>query len=480
MLPTITIDIGTTSIKLCAFDAESAAVASARVATPTIRDDGGEIYDVDALHAAIRAFIGDVDARTRSSIDRVAVTGVGESGALVRPDITLASPLILWHDQRGLPHLVDLDERARSRIYEVTGLPVSGNYGLSKVAWALAQAGSPKDVLWLNVAEYIAATMTGRRWAEPTLASRTMALDLVDRVWSSEASSLVGVDVGVFPPLRPAGEGVPISPGFAQQVGLRSDVQVHVAGHDHMVGGVGSGLKRGELLNSTGTTEGLLLLQAAPSLDTRAERAKLANGLACTGEDFTLFASIPTGGSAFATLQHLTGVDATDLVGRIDAVHHRYVAGGLDPRRAPLVLPRFRGAPPPTKDHSARGIVAGIRADTTLDELVFGCFLGMVRQFGDVLHLFGATPSRIKVIGPASSNSLWQQLKSDYLGVPLTASREPEVVSLGAQALASGEPRRWDAVNPLDIETSPERHALLREWSEDSEAQWAHLKGFPS
>ena len=430
MLPTVTVDIGTTSVKLCVFDADGEPLAAARHATPTMKDEWGEIYDLDSLQGMVFRFIRDLDADVRSTVQRVTFAGVGESGGLVRPDLTLASPMILWHDHRGADRLASLGEAERSLVYRVTGLPVNANYGLSKVAWAVAQAGKEAaGAQWLNIAEYLAAWMTGRRWSERSLASRTMALDLASGAWSAEICSLLGLDVAVFPELRAASDGNLIAPEFARAAGLDDGVAVHVAGHDHMVGAVGSGLGSGELLNSTGTTEGILVLRDTPTLDVESERAKLSNGLACEGSAFTLFASIPTGGSAFATLQTLLGLDAERLAGCLGDLHERYLSGGIDLDRVPLVLPQFRGSPPPTKRATARGVIAGIASDTSLQDIVFGCFLGMVMQFRDVLDLFRTPVSTVKVIGPASRNDLWLQLKADLLRTPLSVSHFPEVVS---------------------------------------------------
>ncbi|WP_291042646.1 FGGY family carbohydrate kinase [Herbiconiux sp.] len=478
MLPTITVDVGTTSVKLCLFDAAGALQASAREATPTRADAWGEVYDLEALDAVLTGFVGSLDADERRSVKRIAITGVGESGGLVREDLSLASPMILWHDHRGADRLSGLDAAARREIYAVTGLPVNANYGLSKVAWAVenADAGSAADAQWLNISEYLAARMTGERWAEYSLASRTLALDLGTRTWSASVAGLLGVDVGVFPPLRSATEGSLVTAAFARATGLGTDVEVHVAGHDHVVGAAGSGLARGELLNSTGTTEGLLVLREAPSTDVRSERAKLANGLSSTGGDATLFASIPTGGSAFATLQNMLGLDADALTAVVARLHARYLAGEIDLRGVPLVLPEFRGSPPPTKNAKARGVIAGLHSDTTLDEIVFGTFLGMALQFRDVLELFPEEPTAIKVIGPASRNPLWLQLKADLLDAPLSVSRFPEVVSVGAQALASGERRSWAECDPSEVDPDQGRAATLAEWQHGVAPLWQHLK----
>jgi len=481
VLPTITVDVGTTSVKLCLFDAGGKVLAAARHPTPTQTDTWGEIYDLESLQSTVAGFVQGLDPAHRASAKRVAIAGVGESGGLVRPDLSLASPMILWHDHRGADYLASLNSTERAQIYRLTGLPVNANYGLSKAAWAIANAGDSVDgAQWLNIAEYLAALMTGQRWSEYSLASRTMALDLDRGTWSQEVCGFVGVDATIFPELRTASEGSVVAPAFAREVGIPTDVRVHVAGHDHMVGAVGAGLRRGELLNSTGTTEGLLFLRDVPALDKHTAVSKLANGMSCTGADFTLFASIPTGGSAFATLQNMLGLTAARLSACISELHEQYVAGRIDLDRVPLVLPQFRGSPPPTKRASARGVISGLRDQASTEDLVLGCFLGLSLQFRDVLDLFPTQPDLIKVIGPASANPLWLQLKADLLGTPLSVSQFPEVVSRGAQALASELPCEWDASQPRDVLVDDTRSARLRDWSDEIRLQWEYLKGVPA
>lgn len=65
-----------------------------------------------------------------------------------------------------------------------------------------------------------------------------------------------------------------------------------------MVGARALQMQPGDVLNSTGTTEGILLLNTQPTLDVQARRNKLANGCYSDGEFFTLFASLPVGGYA--------------------------------------------------------------------------------------------------------------------------------------------------------------------------------------
>ncbi len=51
-----------------------------------------------------------------------------------------------------------------------------------------------------------------------------------------------------------------------------------------MVGARALQMQPGDVLNSTGTTEGILLLNTQPTLDVQARRDKLANGCYSDGE----------------------------------------------------------------------------------------------------------------------------------------------------------------------------------------------------
>lgn len=477
MKPTATIDIGTTRVKFCVFDADGRLSASAAVPTPGVRDAWGPVYDVEALTSLIVDFFGSLPSAQRAALAKVAFCGVGESGGLVAPDLSLRSPMILWHDQRGAPWLDRLTASERARIYRVTGLPANPNYALSKVAWAAEQAGSGRgDARWLNISEYLAGTLTGERWAEHSLASRTMALDLARLAWSDEICRMVGIDPSYFPALQPAAHGRPIAARQAAALGLPASVEVHVVGHDHVVGGVGADLRQGELLNSTGTTEGLLLLTDRPSLDEATAQTRLANGRGCRGSDFTLFASIPTGGAAFEGLQRMLGIPADVLAALTDDLARRYLTGDVDLATIPLVVPQFRGSPPPEKSHDARGLVAGLSTDTRAEDLVFGCFLGMALQFRTVLDLFRTPVTGVKVIGPASRNPLWLQLKADVLGLDLSVSTFPEVVSRGAQALVSGERVDWRTTEPWSVEADHRRGRRIDEWLQGARRTLARLR----
>ena len=68
LLPTVTVDIGTTSVKLCLFDADGEPLATARHATPTTKDEWGEIYDLEVVKRIVLGFIHGSGPAARASV----------------------------------------------------------------------------------------------------------------------------------------------------------------------------------------------------------------------------------------------------------------------------------------------------------------------------------------------------------------------------------------------------------------------------
>ncbi len=257
---------------------------------------------------------------------------------------------------------------------------LSPGFPLTATTASVKQRGRWSDTetrtrVWLNISEYLAAYLTKERWSEYSLASRTMALDLSARRWSDDVCQMFGLTVDVFPTLRAATEGVPIASYVAARLGLSPNVRVHVAGHDHMVGAYGANLSSSQLLNSTGTTEGLLLLRDHPDLGEQAAQRKVSGGISCDGQHATSSASIPTAGAMFAFLKSFLGWDQWTAYQEPWPISRRSTKpDGSISHGSPSWCLTCVEVPPPAKISSARGVISGpLRGHHCRGGLVFGC-----------------------------------------------------------------------------------------------------------
>jgi xylulokinase len=117
-----------------------------------------------------------------------------------------------------------------------------------------------------------------------------------------------------------------------------------------------------------------------------------------------------------------------------DAEHRGFQPDG------PCFLPYLSGERTPHNDVHARGVFAGLRADSTRADLanaiLEGVGLGLLDGV-EAVERTGLAPADIEVIGGGSRSAYWTQMLADILGRPLTLRAGGDIgPALGAARLA--------------------------------------------
>jgi sugar (pentulose or hexulose) kinase len=266
------IDVGTSACKAAAIDARGVELAHGQVPTPWEPVPTGAELDADALLGAV------VDAG-REALERardgelvgIGVTSVAETGMLLDADGAVLQRPVAWHDSRGAAEAQAL-ARDLPDFTHRTGLPASALCSLAK----LRHLGTEGAARWLNVGEWIVHQLGGRQVSELSLSSRTGLLDLEAVAPYTDALAWAGLPDDALADLVVAGTEAGRSDGVALP-GTDGAV-LTVAGHDHLVAGVGVGvIAPGDVLDSCGTAEALV--RVAPPQDAAARRRSAQAGV---------------------------------------------------------------------------------------------------------------------------------------------------------------------------------------------------------
>jgi xylulokinase len=298
------------------------------------------------------------------------------------------------------------------------------------------------------MADWIAFRLSGVAATDFTLASRTLALDIKARAWSSDIIEALGFSPDLFAPLKPSGAPLgPMRPELAATLGFVRPPVVAVGGHDHLCGLFAAGAARpGVLLDSMGTAEAILQATPAPLDGAGIHAQGFIQGAIATHRDlFYVGGGLNSSGGAIEWFRALCGGAAHEAL----IAEARAVPAGS---RGTVFLPHLAYGPPPAPDINARGAFVGLTASADRATLYRAVLEGLSLQARRIAEAIGALTGvgrarEIRVIGGSSRNSLLLSIKASAFGEPILVMDEAEATALGAALLGGVAAGVWPDVD---------------------------------
>jgi xylulokinase len=463
------LDLGTTSIKAACYDPSGRTLAQASVPTPVhVPRPGWAYHRPEELWAAAAQALRQATAQLAArgldarQIASVAVASMGEAGVLLDAAGRPVCDVIAWFDQRTQPQAAWLAATiGEERLLQITGLPLQPIFGLPKLLWLKEHAPESfeRAARWLNLGDYVAYRLSGVPATDLSLASRTLALDLHARRWSSEVLAAAGVPERLLAPLVESGTRLgTITPEAAAETGLPPTCVVAAGGHDHDCGALAAGVvDPGMALDSLGTAEAIFVPLAQPLPDLALGRQGYSQGVHVVPGRYYVHGGLYTSGACIEWLR--------DVLGReIELAQLMAEAAAVPPGSLGLYfVPHLRLANPPHHDPHARGVFAGLRADVTRGALMRAVLEGLAYESRLSLQALerapGVAPLRqLIAIGGSTRNALFMRIKASVLNRPIVVAGVDEATSLGAAilgGLGAGVYRHVpDALATLHLERS--------------------------
>src|ERR1700761_9239121 len=238
------LDVGTQSVKLVAYDAQTRRVVSTHGHPLELiaGEDGSREQKAEWWIDAIRTCFSKLDAASRSRVQAIGVSGQQHGFVPLDAEGNVLAPAKLWCDtstQRECDEIMAAVGGAQ-RCVDIAGNPILAGYTASKLPWTrkhrpdvykrLASILLPHD--------YVNFWLTGERWMEYGDASGTGWLDVRTRRWSPEMLKATDPDrdlAACLPTLVEANASFRIAPAIADELGLSRDVLVSAGGGDNMM-----------------------------------------------------------------------------------------------------------------------------------------------------------------------------------------------------------------------------------------------------
>ncbi|MBK3642805.1 MULTISPECIES: rhamnulokinase family protein [Streptomyces] len=406
-----------------------------RFANRPVRVPEGLRWDVLALYGGVLDGL-----RAAGQVDSVGLDSWAVDYGLLDADGALLGNPVHYRDSRteGVAEKVWATVPAE-RLYAATGLQYAPFNTLYQLVAARdsAQLGAARRLLLIP--DLLSYWLTGEQGTELTNASTTQLIDPRTREWSYDIASRLGIDLGLFAPLRRPGDpaGV-LRPEVLEETGLRGPVPVTAVGSHDTASAVAAVPADGErfayICTGTWSLAGLEL--DAPVLSEESRSANFTNELGLDGTVrylrnimglWLLQECVRAWGDPELSTLLPQAAQVPALRSVVDAGDAAFLAPGRMPERIADAC-RASGQPvPETPAEITRCI---------LDSLA----LAHRKAVEDAQRLAGHPVDVVHVVGGGTRNALLCQLTADACGLPVVAG-PTEAAALGnvlVQARAHG------------------------------------------
>jgi len=436
----LTIDAGTTAVKVCLFSqaGELVAASSQEYELLTPAEDWVEL-PAEVYWKCCVAGIREVLAQQGVTPPGILAVGVTSQGETLIPIDEAGQPLrhaIVWLDNRaGAEAQAVAASFELDRFYEITGLPeIIPTWPACKILWLRehepeAFARAHKVLL---VEDYLLYWLSGRYVTEGGICTSTGYFDIRTGQWWGEMLDAIGLRPEQLPDLLRSGEVVgPVTEEAARETGLSTETLVVTGAMDQIAGAVGAGnIAPGLVSETTGTA---LVLAATAHEPTYDPWKRLPCYYHALPGKYLLLPYCQTAGMALRWFRDQFGQGQS--YDQLTALAAEVPPGceGL------VMLPHLTGSTSPHFNPQAKGVFYGITLGHTRPHFVRAILEAvafMLRENVELLEELGVNVGELVSLGGGARSRLWLQIKADVTGLPLRTAECEEATSLGVAILA--------------------------------------------
>jgi len=356
----------------------------------------------------------------------MSVVPVDKSGEVLRPAIT-------WLDTRANEETQLILENVSEReLFQVTGKRPNAFCTLPKIMWIKRHEPEifAKTHHFLLPHDYLIYRLAGRSVTDHSLASGTLAHDVVHLEWSRRMLEIAGIDPGMLPDLEWAGTPISTVVGeSAETIGISRDAVVTCGGQDRKCASLGLGAKQGVVTVSLGTASTISAATHSPTLDAEARVLCFPFVVPHTWD---LEGVVRTAGGALKWYREAF------LSGGYEVLDE--MAGQAFENTSNLFFyPHLMGAGSPIWNPDLPGVLWGITPVTDAADIARAVLEGVVYQIRsnvETMVELAVEANLVKVFGGGAKSAVWLQMISDILGREVRVPSSTEAAAMGACVLA--------------------------------------------
>lgn len=429
-------DLGTSALKLLLVDTDGSIVNSVSKSYDVYFPNPGwsEQNPEDwwtALVSGIKELTVDIN---KASVSGIGVAGQMHGLVILDENDNVIRPAILWNDGRTFKETEYLNEViGKEKLAELTGNIAFAGFTAPKIMWLrenepdnfkkISKIMLPKD--------YINYRLTGVHSIDYSDASGTLLLDVENKAWSSEMLDICGVSENQLPKLYESYDKTgTIRNEILTELGLESEVTVVAGAGDNAAAAIGTGTVINGKCNISLGTSGTFFV----SSDEYAQLSNNAIHSFCHANGkYHIMGCILSAASCNKWL--CEDILKTDDYAAEQAVITDEKLGSNDV----FFLPYLMGERSPINDTDARGVLIGMRLDTTRADIVQAVLEGVafaVKDNFEIAKEAGVDISRSTLCGGGAKSQLWRRIMANVLNIPIDIPSSEQGPGFGGAVLA--------------------------------------------
>ena len=435
----ISVDLGTTNIKVIVYDNNLKALSEKSANVEYIRE--GDIVEFNAeqyfdiLSGLIKNCCDDASVSSTSPSTQIVLTGQAESLVFLGKDGKTVRNAISWLDMRSRKECDELRKVfSADTCYHITGQPeIIPTWPITKILWIKKHEPDTFDAVdkYLLLKDYIQYRLCGILAGEHSIYNFSHYFNIVKKEYWTDILDYVGIRIDQLPPTVPSCTVLgSITSQMANDLGLNPETKVNVGTLDHFAGMIGTGnIQEGIISESTGTVLALATMVNTPAFN------DAMVPLHCGPFDGT-YVFLPVCESGGISLEWFKKTFTPDD-SFLDI--NKHCSKKKQPGKL-VFLPYITGTNAPDFNADASGVFFGIKASDNKYDFALAVMEGVSHMLNtNIKHLksAGVNADRIISTGGGANSQLWCQLKADITNYTVAVPENKEAACLGAAIIGA-------------------------------------------
>lgn len=459
----IAIDLGSTNIKVGAFDQKLQCLGYESLPVEYVRSEAIVEFDAEAYVSSIMDLIARLITKkiiTGLDTKQIIFTGQAESLVMLDAENQCLMPAISWMDERSDAESNELSQQfSPEEWYTKTGQQaVLPTWPATKVLWMKKHKPElfAKVATFMLLKDYVVFRFSGIQAADLSIATFSCYFDIFRKQYWKEMLHYLEITEAQLPPLVEPGTVVgPLTPEAKKRTGLECDALINVGTLDHFAGMIGCGnVKEGSVSYSTGTVMAL---------------ATIANPFSYTDSTIAMhygfipdtYVMLPVAESGGVSLQWFRDRFLPEV--SFQDIDREIIERGS--YNDIIFLPYLVGTNAPEFDASASALFWNLRFKHDAYDMAYAVMEGVAhllkKNCDEIVN--NRTPiKRILATGGGANSSLWCQIQADITGVPVVVPNQKEAACLGAAIMGAVSSGLFESYEIPGVNMEYEREYLPR------------------